>query len=364
MIKVLYISSWHPVLEFDDLNLLTDLGFDWFSTGHYRNPQVSNKFFLRNTINKILDLNLYNEFISTNFLSIGSNIKLSDLINTPINISKSFADNFDIILVNNWISNLKDLNNFKDKCVIWRTYGNQSIDDEIYAKTLIQQGLKVARMFDFETKLNWANPACGLLRNYVDSTIYKDWSGQEEYLLTFQNHLGIRIPIRDSLGQILYPEYSKYLELYNKIPLKLYGLENKDIPYCRGCINWTDQLIEYKSNLAYLALPVKPSPYTYNFMEAFMLGIPTINFNKITQEYNHPIYGHTYQIPDIIKQGHNGFLVENSKDIEICFNILRQDRGLAQTISKNARDLAIQKFDKSIVLEEWRSFFIDLGFNS
>ena len=36
--NILYISSFHAVLEFDELTALTELGHTWFSTGQYLNP--------------------------------------------------------------------------------------------------------------------------------------------------------------------------------------------------------------------------------------------------------------------------------------------------------------------------------------
>lgn len=362
MIKVLYVSSWHPVLEFDDLNLLSSLGFDWFSTGHYKNPKIKTRFFLRDIIDKDISLDLINEYNKNNNLNITESTTISDLIKTPINITKEFADKFDIIIVNGWFSGLKDYNNFKHKCVVWRTYMSQTPEEEVKATKLVKSGLRIARMFEGEEQILSGNKGDGLLRNYVDSNIYKDWVGDEETLLTFQNHLKSRSQVLDSRGDLWYPEYQLYLKIQDRVPSKMYGFENGDLHTCKGCLDWKDQIKEYRTSRAYMALPVKPAPYTYNFMEALMTGIPTINFNNITETYKHPWYGYTYKVPSIIQHMVSGILVETSEDIVKYFKILKQDYGLTKEISKNSRNIAIKKFDKGTILLEWVEFFNRLGF--
>lgn len=359
--KVLYISSWHSVLEYDDLTLLSEMGFDWFSTGHYKVPSKLNKFGLRSPIEKKVDKDLLEEFNRDNNLDADKCDNLSTLVSAPINITKSFADKFDIVIVNNWFRNLKDINNYKDKLTIWRTYGNQSPNDELSAKVLVNKyNLKIARMFDFEVQVQNGNKEDGFLRNYVDSTIYNNWDGGVNNLLTFQNQLSARINIRSGPGQHMFPEYIMYLGVHRNGHCELYGLEN-GVSYCKGCVSWEEQKELYQTRRAYLALPAKPAPYTYNFLEALMTGTPTISFNKVTKDYKHPWYGQSYDIEKIITHGENGLLIENEKEATDCFNQLVKNYSLAESISKAGRQTAKELFDKPIVLKEWKEFFCNVG---
>ncbi len=78
-------------------------------------------------------------------------------------------------------------------------------------------------------------------------------------------------------------------------------------------------------------------------MEAMSLGIPVVA-------------SRVGGIPDVIRDGHNGFLcaVGDLDDFAAKIKLLHDDRSLWETIGKNAREYALNHLDASKMLEEYR----------
>src|SRR5574343_397394 len=122
MKKLLYVSSFHPTLEYDELKIFEELGIDWFSTGIYINPKkpiaCADR---RGPLLKEPNYDLITLFLRDN---PNYHYQCSATLARPqIKLSKELVSNFDTIIIVGYEYNYT--NNYgvlKDKEVYWREY--------------------------------------------------------------------------------------------------------------------------------------------------------------------------------------------------------------------------------------------------
>lgn len=335
--KLLYITSNHVTLEYDDLLLFSELNFDWFSTGFYYNPLSPVPPILRDPISPTKsNLNWQQQFTAENG-------------NMP-----DFINNFDIIFVsNNPGVILQHWNLIKNKCIILRTYDNHNASSESLLVRLASQGVHIVRMFDWENNIPFSFKSKYVIGNYVDENTYKDWVGSEKIVLTFQNDFNSRLNHKDMWGNRVYLNYELYRDISKYIPCKLYGISNNHV-------SWEKQKELYRKSRVYFSLGTKPSSFTYNLMEAMMTGCPTLNFGKQLGSYHIENFKDSYKLPELIENGKNGFCFDD-KDLFIKTGLmLLENYDLAKEISFNTRQFALKHFSKNIQKQKWSNFFSDI----
>lgn len=349
--KMLYISSLHSTLEYDDLILFSELGIDWFSIGIYLDP--SNPVFLqlRPPIDKKVDRTLVDKFQALNL-----NTKINT--HTVVKLDKDFLDNFDVIFISN---NKKYLELYADrlsnKKIIYRSYDSPNAKFEDLLKKCMSAGnTSLVRMFDWENKLKFSNTSNYVISSYVDPDIYDNWNGQTQEILTFQNDYFTRLNHVDLAGIHVYPNYAQYLKILRDVPCRLHGVNNK-IEACKGPVDWETQKRLYRDCRAYFSLGSKPSWYTYNLMEAMMTGMPVITFGKQMGTYQCEHFKETYILPDLINNGTDGYCLDDTKDLLNACKTVLKDFSTAQAISINSRKFALKYFSKSVQKEKWKEFF-------
>lgn len=344
--KLLYISSDHNILEYDDLMLFTEMGIDWFSTGYLLNPKIPKKneeVTVRSPINYEQDPELINLFekINPNKRLVG-----------PTIVNKELVDKFDVVMVNhcspwpfgaiiNWPS-------IKHKPVIWRTYCQQQSDVELRMQPFIKEGLKVVRVSGKEQNIKHALPLTRVIRAYVDANHYFGWRGDEKHVLSFNNFFARREFISNT---------KEYLEVVKDIPHKLYGGHSDNHPKVLGFLSWEDQKEEYRKARVYFALGSKPAALTYNLVEAMLTGTPTVTWGaKLGNWWNSPWEG-TYEASDLISNGINGFALDDLLELNATIKELMTNDSLAAKISQNGRETILKEFSKEKVKNDWTELF-------
>lgn len=357
--RVLFVSCCHPVLEYDDLTLFTELGIDWFSTGIYLDPKNPDSINKRRAINKTANQELIEEFLSIN------NNRICDKHlnpNAKIFLTKGFVDKFDLVIVDKFFYYLTDnWQALKHKNVFWRTFFYSSLQDEQQAIALRREGLRIIRMYDQETKMQGNCPSDYVLPNYVDGEEYKDWNGNKLQTLTFQNDFYARFYSMDAkTGNPRFGGYHLYLQLIKTFPQLnwiFHGYNNRT-DFCKGVVDWETQKQLYKDSRVYFSLGSKPGPYTYSFLEAVATGIPTINFGMgLGDCYDSKREQNSYILPSIIENGIDGYVSDNPQELVSFIIELYNNKTLADSISKKARNKFLSLFGKQIAKQKWEDFF-------
>ena len=65
----------------------------------------------------------------------------------------------------------------------------------------------------------------------------------------------------------------------------------------------------------------------------------------------------TCMIPEIIKNGHNGFISNDETEIRKYIDTLLNNEELRKTIGKNARETILSKFSEEKFIDKWNTIF-------
>lgn len=254
--NILYLSC-HGALEFDEVKLLSELGYDVFCHGDIGG----------------------NERPLTKGRDNRCNWMTIDEINTvrscsPDNLPDFVIEKADVIIcmhVCHWLINQWDKIR-KKKCFL-RQIGQHSSVLGSTIRHMTDDGLKVIPYWPNDLEFN------GLTQNQVTQVVpfYKDdkeffgWKGTRKLVLTACNDI-----TRE--GGACRPDLYKYIT--GGLPRLLVGRHNRlfgdftaRVPY--------DMLKElYRECFIYFYIGTEPATYTLNLIEAMMTGMPVIAFNN------------------------------------------------------------------------------------
>lgn len=200
----------------------------------------------------------------------------------------------------------------------------------LYAKvalrTLVRLGLLRVVFISPYARSDW-----GLDGTTIDQGINLDemgpYEGTEPSLLT--------------VGNMLHREHFAFdylMQIRSQVPVKIFG-DNPQIPGCRPAKNWDELKSLYRCNRAYLNLTREPEDgHNLAVLEAMASGMPVIALK-------HP------STP--IRNGENGFLVDNVPEAVERAKQLIADRELAHRLGQDARETIEQKFPLNAFQKRW-----------
>ena len=338
--KLLYVSC-HSILEYDELRIFDSLGIEVFSLGTYLNL---NEDWHAKTRPK-LKLNNWNYKNYELYLKHVDPKKNPD---SRLNISKEFANSFDVIYFHSWIDAVSiNWENIKHKIIVFRSVGQINSQFENLLNPYIKNGnVKIVRYSPLE-KTNIYNAEDVVIRYSKRKEEWGNWRGEVKTPATVAQ----TFKIRDTATC-----YPFFLETYKIFPCSLYGINNENV---EGHVKIDDTLEAlydvYRKHAVYYSFGTKPAPYTLNFMEAWMTGTPLIAIGKKNGNYS---YGdQQYEVPELIEHGVSGFVSDDPIEFKSIAKMLINDDKLSKSISENGRAAAIKFFDESNNTPLWKEFF-------
>lgn len=339
---ILYIGI-HAILEFDELKLFTELGHDCFSVGgayadpkgHYSLPRP-----------EITGMQFHDDLFRAYNLDPRRTALSDMLISWP-----------DVIIVMGGYgdTNIIDLNwdRLRNKPVIWRTIGQSTEVTETIMDKFKKQGMRIVRMSPKEKLIPNYIGEDALIRFYKDPEEYKDWNGHNKKIINFSQSLKGR-------GDFLH--YDEIMKILVGHTAQIFGTGNEDLGGLNGGnINYNQLKEQLRDNRVFLYAGTWPSPYTLSLIEAMMTGIPVVAIGKQLAE--HPPRVKTfefYEVHELIKNGENGFVADTIDELCQYIELLLNDYGLAQKISQQGRQTAIEYFAKDKIKGQWQQFFSSL----
>lgn len=339
--KILYVSC-HSVLEFDELRMFDVMGIEVFSLGTYLNP---NEDWHAKSRPKI-KLNNWNH---TNYESFIKQIDYSKNSDYRLNISKEFADKFDVIYFMGWTDPLTlNWENIKHKPIIWRTIGQSANYTENLMKPYIKNGnIKIVRYSPFERKINSYCGEDSIIRFSKRKEEWNNWRGDIKTPATVAQTFKIREHATC---------YSFFVETSKILPCTLYGLGNENTDGYIETSQDVETLYEiYRKHAVYYSFGTKPASYTLNFIESWMTGIPLVAIGS--ENGNFVNEDKLYEVPYLIEHGVSGFVSDDPKEFAIIAESLINDTSLSKSISNNGRASAIKLFDEENNIPLWKEFF-------
>lgn len=335
--RILYLSC-HEILEYDELKLFTELGHECYSLGAYTHPYGDEG----RKRPGIPDMPYDPHFI-----------ELATRYDKELH--PEMLEKMDIVIVmhvpeyieKNWPV-LKEHMIDKGKRVVWRSIGQSIPHVEERLATYRQQGLEIVRYSTAEGTIERNIGADAVIRFYKDPEEYKGWTGDTPRVINFTQSLKQR-------GEFC--GYKPTMAALAGFDAKVYGPGNDDLGDLSGGLLTNDEQLEaFRKNRVYFYHGTYPASYTLSFIEAMMTGIPMVCVGPSIG--NGPMFAgqRTYEIPDMITNGVNGFV---SDDVEVLRDSIKQlieQPELARKISAAGRELAIELFGKDKIKQEWENF--------
>lgn len=326
--KLAYLSC-HAILEYDELRIFEELGIDYFSFGSYVRP---------------------NDPIDPIRPALSHHVSQEMLDKAPPRdaLTKEFIDQFDTIVimhVTDWIVDNWEL--FKDKRVIWRTIGQSVPKLELKMLPYKNAGMKIVRYSPAEQNLQSYAGQDAMIRFYKDENEFTGWTGHTQDVITISQDMKNR-------GEFV--NYDTFMKVMADIPdAKLYGTKNENTPLSGGFLEYEEMKQRLRSARVYFYTHSQPACYTLNFMEALMTGIPVVAIGKKLAE-SLKIAPNTYEVPDIIENGVNGFCSDDIAELQSYIKQLTANHGMAKRIGRAGRETAIKLFGKETVKQQWKDF--------
>lgn len=332
--KILYISC-HQVLEYDEVKLLHELGYDVFSTGTYAFPKYRAGMIRPgiDTLPHYPDLERY----------------ASTIVSSGYNIPQELIDWADTIIFMHLPEALeKNWTKLKHKTVIFRSIGQCVPHQEAKLVTMRAEGLKIVRYSPKEANIGNYAGMDAMIRFYKDPEEFSGYNGNNQTVINFTQSIMQR---RD------FCFYDQIMSLLHGFDSKIYGTGNENI----GVLNGGEQPFSEMKRLmrdsrVFVYGGTWPASYTLSFIEALMTGIPVVALGvNIVQSTRFETIKF-YEVSDIIQNGYNGFISDNMQDLRANIELLLKDHELAKKIGRHGRETAVELFSKKKIRLEWDTF--------
>jgi len=353
-LKALYISSYHPTLENDDLKMLTELGFDWFSTGIH--------LLESNSVNSIEHLRLRERLPRS---KDHEELKAEFLVNNPlyysqfrglqypeISLCKTFVDKFDLVIVLPIHSLEHNWDKIKHKPVVLKTCGN-TYNQEMKIKKYFDQGLKIVRASETENLMKNANPATVIRQPFWIDSLPRWKDGNSKVVLSFISHFKQRRstqPVKNYL-EVVVPNFE--YELYGA-----YAAGHKD-PLVLGTLTRQQQLEKFCNCGCYFAIASGRAPLTYNIVEAMALGIPTITVgSKVGGQWSTERgFPNLYEPTSLFRNEIDCLMYDDPVKLKDMLTKVLEDSELRKVLSEKGSESVEKIFSNHVVCKSWRKFY-------
>ena len=354
-LNILLLAS-HAIAEYDDLRMLTDLGYDVFAPGGYSDPQHPNEapatkdagmgplrpplpYRYRADLDRLCqaqrDRHEGEPAARTKWAIDWAKQDLHpDLI-----------DWADAIIVHHfperWIAG--QWRNIKGKRVIWRTCGQSGPDLEELMAHYRKFGLEIVRYsprerLTFEPMKQWAGEDAMIRFGKYPSDWY-GWTGEDAVV----GNLTQSMTDRGS-----FTGESFYRQATEGLPAKPAGGGSEELPGGLGLLSY-DGMREYLRRVRVFAyLGTAPASYTLALIEAMMTGTPVVS---VSSKALWPVY-------DSLFEGHeiSGIGADTPAAMRALLGGLLEDRDYAQEIGHRQRQIALALFGIETVGRQWLAF--------
>lgn len=327
--KIHYISH-HSILEYDEVQLLLDLGHEVFSNGAYLDPDGH----ISHPRPGLRGAKFY-----SNYAELARTTPKTDM-------PKELIDPFDLIivmhspdvLIQNWPK-------LKDKPVIWRSIGQSTPQIEAKLKPLKKDGLKIMRYSPKERNLEGYIGEDAMIRFYKDEKVYDGWLGDTEDVVNFSQSL---------LGRRDFCHYDEIMSVIETFDGKVYGPGNEDLgKHFGGEVPYEQQLEIMRQSRVMVYGGTWPAPYTLGFIEAMMMGLPIVSISKKTAHVKEFQPIDFFEVDEILGKV-SGVVCDNTEEMISQTRKLVENPNHAKNLSERQRELAVEMFGKKNISAQWK----------
>ena len=338
--KRIVLCLSHSIEEYQQLQLLTEAGYEVFSIGGYINPHVPHD----DKRPPLFDVPHYSE-LQEIVDSLGTEDNLGAAQSRiPDPILEWLGDDGVIIfhhlmqrLWGQWPLMQDWMKGSPERRVLWRSVGQTDMALERTAAYYRKQGLERVAYSPMEANIPGHAGYDALIRFWVDPEEWGMWNGQTEEVINVTQNLFHR-------GQATSPLF--WRQATDGLNAEALGEGTPG-----GVMPLEVMKQRLKDARAYLYCGTRPASLTLGLLEALVLGIPVVSIGPNT-------WGEGIAwLPDVF-EGHL-FAHEYAEDPQVAKHHLRAllgDYDAASDASVIQRTRAIKTFGKAPVMKAWQAF--------
>lgn len=336
--NVLLLAS-HAVAEYDDIRMLTDLGYDVFCPGGYQDPANPAELIRP----ALPDVPVHRDLIEACEVVRRERGDPGDAIDwAKAHIPDTVLDWCDVIIVHHfperWIGAQWD--RIKHKRVIWRTCGQSNPQLELMMRPLRSQGLEIVRYSPKEaeafSRFHTFAGEDALIRFGKYPSDWTGWIGDDPIVINIAQH--DRVPH----GRDEFLNWSFWERATARLNAHFYG-PNSELIGGGGELAFYGMQLQLRHARAYLYTGTQPASYTLGLIEAMMTGIPTFSIGPMQMVL--PTLFEAHEITD--------FWSDNTVAAHKRIGELLVDDDAARAMSKIQRAEAIRLFSVENVGPQW-----------
>lgn len=337
--RILYMSC-HSILEWDELRLFTQLGYECYSLGAYTKPGDQDQ--KRPALDLPYDLK---------FIDLASRFSKDHL-------HWRMLDGVDVVIVMHlpkWVnSNWPLFKEFIDigGRVIWRSIGQSIPHVEEQLAQARSEGLELVRYSPEEESIT----------SYLGSDALIPFYKDPDDFLRRSRKPGKTKPICINFTQSLTDRYDhvggRYIKaVFAGVPGRVYGPNNTDLgDIGGGYLTHEEQRQVLAEARCYFHTGTYPASYTLSFIEAWMAGLPVVAVGPILGNGSMFVGQSTYSIHHLIEDGVTGYVSEDLEQIRQRIRHLLDNPQDAYVVGQAGRIRAIEIFGKAVVGKLWREY--------
>lgn len=325
------------------LNFLTELGYNVFSTGGYSKPDEPGDQKRPSAPNVPYFPELHAACQASHTAGVHPQECIPDAVLDWADtiIYHHYLDR----LYNQWDTRIQAwLDADSAHQVIWRTVGQSVQNNEEQAAPFRAKGMRIMRYSPRE----WGIPGFvghdALIRFWVDPDEWTGWTGTDKRVCNITQHLMQRDPWTN------WRAFKKFV-VDQEIPYRCLGPGSEEIGG-PGMLPFEDMKQALREARCYLYTGTQPASYTLGLIEAMMTGVPVVCIHRNWMT-NFPYGSRLFEGPDLCVLG------EKRQDAESVPNHLRallNDADYAADISRQTRNVALEHFAKNKIADQWKEF--------
>ncbi len=334
--RILYVSQ-HEILEYDEVRLLTALGHQVFPLGYHHRPGPP-----IGHMRPRLDLGAEHLRLQQRFIELGCHYDVADPVRATV-LAPEFIDEFDLTIV---MMNPYFAHDFHPllhrRPIILRTIGQGIGQWEGIHAVLRAAGVQLLRYAQTEANQADYAGADAVIRFYKDADDFPPWRGDVRAGLSFAAAFPTRYPAQFALWQ----------QVAAALPMVLCGPGNDGVPQSLGAIRPEQQPKLLSRCRAYFYCSGLELPYTLNFMEAWMAGIPVVVMDPGAVGLHNPCP----EIMQLATPGHDLLLARDVAEARLHLSRLLDDQAFGRAIGQAGRATAMRHFGRAPITAQWAEF--------
>lgn len=182
----------------------------------------------------------------------------------------------------------------------------------------------------------WGDHDKVVIPHGIDQSIFSPKT-QSEYLVDFGTGVSV---VNQFANRDVFCGWNIWKEITQYIPVRLFG-EN---PGISKSINNAHELATNLKQCRFFLNTSQWSPVPLSLLEAMACGLPIVTTAK-------------QEIPNIIKNGHNGLMSDDPKELIDHCKTLIEDPGYARYLGDNAAKTIKEKFSLESFVNNWNNVF-------